>query len=145
MGIKKLQPNRKGNSIFAKNLFNFIDGYWNFNYECDLFREENCVPNDSTYSHSDLKNALNSFMMEVPIMKKPVNWFALHKFNLRNKFDQLSDLVKGSIDILIASERKLDDSFPEGQFLIECFHLPLIFDRNKNGGGIMLYVREDIC
>ena len=41
-------------------------------------------------------------------------------------------------------ESKLDDSFPRSQFLIDGFHRPLRFDRNKNGGGILLYVREDI-
>ena len=46
----------------------------------------------------------------------------------------------------MVSETKLDDSFPEAQFLIEGFHSPFrfIFDCNINGGGIMLYVREDI-
>ena len=44
----------------------------------------------------------------------------------------------------MVSEMKLDDSFPEGQFLMEGFHSPFRFDRNRNGGGIMLYVREDI-
>ena len=38
----------------------------------------------------------------------------------------------------------MDNSFPEAQFLIEGFHSPFRFDRNINGGGIMLYVREDI-
>ena len=41
-------------------------------------------------------------------------------------------------------ETKLDDNFPEGQFLIEGFHSPFRFDRNRNGGGIMIYLREDI-
>ena len=63
---------------------------------------------------------------------------------LRNKFDHLKKHVKGSIDILIVSKTKLDDSFPEGQSLIEIFHSPFRFDRNKNVGGIMHYVREDI-
>ena len=44
----------------------------------------------------------------------------------------------------MVSETKLDDSFPKGQFLIEGFHSPLRFDRNRNGGVIMLCVREDI-
>ena len=44
----------------------------------------------------------------------------------------------------MVSRTKLDDSFPEAQFLIEGFHSPFRFDRNINGGGIMLYVREDI-
>ena len=42
------------------------------------------------------------------------------------------------------SESKLDDSFPHGQFLIDVFHTLFRFDRNKNGGRILLHVREDI-
>ena len=64
--------------------------------------------------------------------------------SLRNKFDIFSELIKGSIDIFMVSETKLDDSFSEGQLLIKGFHSPFRFDRNKNGGRIMLYVREDI-
>ena len=41
------------------------------------------------------------------------------------------------------SETKLDDSFPDGQFLIEGCHAPFRFDRNKYGEGIILYVREE--
>ena len=43
------------------------------------------------------------------------------------------------------SESKLDDSFPHGQFLIDGFHTPFRFDRNKNRREILLYVREDIA
>ena len=64
--------------------------------------------------------------------------------SLRNKFDLLCEQIKGSIDIFMISETKLDDSFPQGQFLIDSFHSPFRFDRNKSGGGILLYVREDI-
>ena len=42
------------------------------------------------------------------------------------------------------SETKLDGSCPEGQFLIEGYHAPFRFSLNKNGGGIILYVSEDI-
>ena len=54
--------------------------------------------------------------------------------SLRNKFDLLSEEGKGSIDILMVSETKLDDSFLEGQFLIEVFHSPFRFDRIRSGG-----------
>ena len=50
--------NRKGNSAFAKSLFDFIEGSRTLNYEGDLFSEENCVSNDSTFSKSDVKKAL---------------------------------------------------------------------------------------
>ena len=42
------------------------------------------------------------------------------------------------------SETKLDSSFPVGQFLIYGFPEPYRLDRNSNGGGILLYIREGI-
>ena len=42
------------------------------------------------------------------------------------------------------SETKLDNSFPEGQFLIEGCSKPYRIDRNCHGGSIILYVRVDI-
>ena len=44
----------------------------------------------------------------------------------------------------MTSETKLDNSFPEGQFLIPGHSSPYRFDRTCRGGGIMLYVRKDI-
>ena len=61
--------------------------------------------------------------------------------SIRNKFDYLSDLVKGKVDVLLISETKIDDSFPKGQFLIQGFiSAPYRLDRNCQGGGLMLFV-----
>ena len=64
--------------------------------------------------------------------------------SLRLKFDSLAQKITGNVDILMISETKLDNSFPEGQFLIEGYSKPYRIDRNCHGGGIMLYVRADI-
>ena len=53
-------------------------------------------------------------------------------------------MVSATIDILLISETKLDDSFPSSQFSIAGFSQPIRMDRNEYGGGIMLYLREDI-
>ena len=50
----------------------------------------------------------------------------------------------GNIDILIITETKLDKTFPEAQFHIDGYAPPFRMDRNKNGGGVIIYVREDI-
>ena len=42
------------------------------------------------------------------------------------------------------SETKLHPSFPTGQFHTHGFSEPYRFDRNSSGGGILLYIREDI-
>ena len=64
--------------------------------------------------------------------------------SLRNKFEILKETVTNKVDILLISETKLDSSFPLNQFHIDGFTTPYRLDRNQNGGGVMLYIREDI-
>ena len=45
------------------------------------------------------------------------------------------------INIFMVTETKLDDSFPVSQFNVEGFiSTPFRLDRNKNSGGIILYI-----
>ena len=53
-------------------------------------------------------------------------------------------MLKDNIDILLVSETKLDDTFPVGQFCIDGYSTPCGLDRTLHGGGILLYIREDI-
>ena len=64
--------------------------------------------------------------------------------SLPSKFEQLASLIKGNIDILVMSETKIDDSFPMQQFIIEGYVRPYRRDRNKEGGGVLIYVRDDL-
>ena len=63
---------------------------------------------------------------------------------IANKFTALKEIVSNHIDILIIEETKLDETFPKGSFEIPGFKEPFRKDRNKHGGGIMVFVREDI-
>ena len=42
------------------------------------------------------------------------------------------------------SETKVDDSFPDGQFFIDGFGTPFCLNRNRNGDGSMLSIRNYI-
>ena len=64
--------------------------------------------------------------------------------SLASKFDEFKLVVSGIVDILIVTETKLDNTFATSQFYIEGFSIPCRLDRNRNGGGIIIYVREDI-
>ena len=64
--------------------------------------------------------------------------------SIRYKFDILKPVLTEVLDILMISETKLDDSFLEAQFYREGFRAPFRLDRNKHGGGILLYVRNNI-
>ena len=71
--------------------------------------------------------------------------FAQIKINsIRNKFQFLASQITNNVDILLVSETKLDDSFPTAQFLLDGFSKPYRLDRCSNGGGILLYVKDDI-
>ena len=63
--------------------------------------------------------------------------------SIRNKFTSLSNMIKDNIDILLISESKIDSSFPTVQFHIDGYTIHRR-DRNENGGGLLLYVREDV-
>ena len=60
--------------------------------------------------------------------------------SLSSKFDDLKVLI----DILIIPETKLDDTYSIPQFHIDGYSMPYILDRNRNGGGVIIYVRDDI-
>ena len=55
----------------------------------------------------------------------------------------LWDQIKGNVDVLLVSKTKIDE-FSQWKFLIDWFSTPYRLDRNSNGGGLMLFVREDI-
>ena len=64
--------------------------------------------------------------------------------SIRNKFDQLKLSIIGNIGILVITETKLDDTFLTANFMIDGFSKPYRRDRTANGGGVLIYVREDI-
>ena len=49
-------------------------------------------------------------------------------------------IINYHTDILVLVETKLDDTFP----IIKRFSKPYRLDRNRHGGGLLIYIREDI-
>ena len=45
---------------------------------------------------------------------------------------------------MIIEETKLDASLPNGQFTVPCSKQPYHRDRDVHGGGVIMYIREDI-
>ena len=65
--------------------------------------------------------------------------------SIRNKFHTLKAIMSGNLDILVITESKLDESFPIAQFIMGGYSPPFRLDRNAYGGGVLIYVREDIA
>ena len=89
------------------------------------------------YFGNKLKSLRTSNLHRIIIAQININ-------SIRHKFEALVNGVRGNVDILMISETKIDDSFPLTQFLIEGFTTPYRLDRNGSGGGILVYIRDDI-
>ena len=61
-----------------------------------------------------------------------------------NKFDALTYIIGNNTDVILISETKIDDTFPTAQFFIKGFSAPYRQDRNRTGGGLLLFVQGDV-
>ena len=64
--------------------------------------------------------------------------------SISNKFEPLVSMIKDSVDFLVVTESKLDDTFPHGQFQIDGFSKPIRLDRDRHGGGVIIFVRDGL-
>ena len=56
---------------------------------------------------------------------------------IRNKFENLFELVAGNADILFIAEAKLDPLSPNSQFLMTGFHKPPSIVGGSQRGGVL--------
>ena len=59
---------------------------------------------------------------------------------IRNKFDSVRAAIVNYVDIFIAAETKINESFRTAQFAIDGFHKPLRLDVTDKSGGLLVYV-----
>ena len=96
---------------------------------------------------SDSAEGESAFEVLKEIRTRNVNKIAIGTLNinsLASKFEQLREVIGNHLDILTIQETKLDSSFPSEQFALAGYSKPYRLDRNRDGGAVMIYVREDI-
>ena len=100
-------------------------------------RSSNLEDNDNWNGNSELKNLRLKNIGRLVVGYLNIN-------SVRNKFEGLKGFVSDHIDVLMVAETKIDNSFPKGQFFIQGYSEPFRLDRNSNGGGLLVYVKENI-
>ena len=91
--------------------------------------------------HSDTVTDLRTFRIKYP---SNIIIGHLNINSIRNKFELLSFLIGGKVDILLISETKIDSTFPTSQFLMNGYSNIYRLDRNDKGGAIMLFVKYNL-
>ena len=77
---------------------------------------------------------------------KDINKTILGQINtscVSSKFNQQKKFVLKCVDILLVCETKFDGTFPSSQFHMNGFSLPYRLV-NRNGGGVIIFVKEDM-
>ena len=64
--------------------------------------------------------------------------------SIPNKFSSLKNIISKNIDVLVIQETEIDETLPKGSFDIPGYKRLYRQDRNIRGGGILVYVKEDI-
>ena len=101
--------------------------------------------NDTTCHLDKMEKSPEDILMDMRTLKRSGVTIAHLNINfLYNKFEGLKLLVQNKIDILVLSETKLNDTYTTNQFMIEGFSSPFRADRDAHGGGLFIYVRDDI-
>ena len=63
----------------------------------------------------------------------------------KTKIELFKPIISGGrVDVITIAETKLDETFPTSQFVIEGSMRPFRLDRSKNGGGLLVYIKEGL-
>ena len=79
-----------------------------------------------------------------------INNFNIVHFNINSitaddRLEQLSDICSIlNLDVLILTESKLDNTIPTSMITLPGYHDPLRRDRNRDGGGVLIYIAEHL-
>ena len=155
---KGLHLNDSGSKLLARKFLEKIKLFW-VDERCSSIIKDNelgYLSKDDRYdnpsgktSHKEKHTEKDQCFGEIlnDVREKNINRPIIGQLNInsiRNKFHFLESEASKHLDILLISETKIDESFPSAQFLLDGFSRPYRLDRCANGGGILLYVRDDI-
>ena len=71
--------------------------------------------------------------------------FNINSITAPGRLDELSHIANTlNLSYLIINESKLDDSVPSNSISIDNFHEPIRRDRNRNGGGCLVYISNNL-
>ena len=93
------------------------------------------------------ENEIDPAKFKKKLKIKNINHLVIGHLNinsLRGKFESLKTIIKDSIDVLVITESKIDQSFPSNMFDIDGYTIPFRRDGSINSGGILIYVKEGI-
>ena len=88
----------------------------NRSFEDGLKNRDNSLNSISSFDYPNRQFNDISFSTLHELRKSNIGH--INRNSLRKKFEPLKEIIKENIDILLVSETKIDDTFPEGHFAL---------------------------
>ena len=146
---KPFIPNTsKDNCNFSAS--NICKGNYALNYALhapSVLNSHNDISIIADNDNDHIENCDEDLEILSKIKTKNLNNVVLGLLNVNSfnaKFDSIRSIAIDKIDVMVLVETKLDDTCPTSQFFMGGYSRPFRRDRNRYGGGILIYVREDI-
>ena len=99
----------------SSNTENEIDHNTSGKSETSL--SDSIIINENTYGFRGIKDFRNQNPFRIIISHININ-------SISSKFEPFVSFINNYLDILMISETKIDDTFPDSQFVIESFSVP---------------------
>ena len=96
------------------------------------------IPTDKLkFPMEKIKNIKTKFRKNVLLGYLNIN-------SIRNKIESLFSLIEDYFDVFCIAETKIDCSFPNAQFLIKGYKIPIRLDITDKSGGLLVYVKQGL-
>ena len=73
-----------------------------------------------------------------------LNFAYLNVNSIKNKLENLIEIINENVDIFTIAETKLNGSFPTAQFEIKGYYSPFRLDITNKSGGLLVYIKSSI-
>ena len=134
----KLHLDKSRTSLLIKNFSKAVNSVWLINKNDN--GEVLNLTNSSIISFSRVSQSRNLRSKNTG----NIIFSYLNINSIRNKFENLCELVAGNVEILCIAETKLALLFPNSQFLISGFHKSLRINISTRRGGLLAYIKSSL-
>ena len=131
----KLHLNQKGIITLCQNIRKSLYDYWS-----SLTHSQKIDITNPSVS-KDIDQVLFDLRCKNP---SNLNFAYLNINSVRNKFENLIEIINGNVDIFTIAETKLNGFFPTAQFEIKGYYSPFHLDMTNKSGGFLVYIKSSI-
>ena len=119
-----------------------LDNIWHqFTFADDFFEDRDAPSDEQTNINFGTSSSIDSWKV---FNKRGLHLIHLNINSLLSKIDELRAIAKKSRAAVIGiTESKLDESVTDGEINIDGYEV-IRSDRNRHGGGVACYIRNDI-